>query len=66
MIHSSEHIPVMLNEVMECLSPRDGGVYIDCTFGAGGYSNSILESGSVTLYAFDQDPDVLPFVENLK
>ena len=35
----SGHIPVMLNEVVECLSPKDGEVYVDGTFGAGG-SNS--------------------------
>jgi 16S rRNA (cytosine1402-N4)-methyltransferase len=56
----------MLNEVMECLAPKKGGVYVDCTFGAGGYSRAILKSGAITLYAFDQDPDVLPFVEDLQ
>jgi 16S rRNA (cytosine1402-N4)-methyltransferase len=61
-----EHIPVMLNEVMECLAPKKSGIYVDCTFGAGGYSTAILNSVPVTLYAFDQDPDVLPFAEKLK
>ena len=60
------HTPVMLKEVMEYLVPKKDGVYVDCTFGAGGYSNAILNSNALTLYAFDQDPDVLPFVDQLK
>ena len=36
------HYPVMLNEVMEICKPEKGGLFVDCTYGAGGYSNSIL------------------------
>ena len=32
------HIPVLLNEVVDVLAPCDGAVYVDATFGAGGYS----------------------------
>lgn len=66
MTYSMEHTPVMLKEVMEQLAPIDGGVYVDCTFGAGGYSRAILNSKKLTLYSLDQDPDVLPFVSDLK
>ncbi|MEX0583346.1 MAG: 16S rRNA (cytosine(1402)-N(4))-methyltransferase, partial [Sneathiella sp.] len=38
------HISVLLREVLDILTPRDGGVYVDGTFGAGGYSRAILES----------------------
>lgn len=66
MTHSVEHTPVMLNEVMEQLAPVEGGVYVDCTFGAGGYSRAIMNSKKLTLYSLDQDPDVLPFVQEFK
>jgi 16S rRNA (cytosine1402-N4)-methyltransferase len=59
------HIPVMLNEVIEHLSPRDNEIYIDCTFGAGGYSKKILASSRCKLYSIDQDPNVIGFVKEL-
>ena len=31
------HIPVLLQDVLQGLRPRDGGLYVDGTFGAGGY-----------------------------
>lgn len=60
-----EHAPVMINEVLEYLSPRDGGVYVDCTFGAGGYSRAVLESCDCKVIAFDQDDTVLPYAQAL-
>ena len=41
------------------LSPKAGGVYVDGTFGAGGYTKSILECGVAKVYAFDRDPDAV-------
>ena len=38
-----KHFPVMLNEVLAALQPEDGGVYVDATFGNGGYSEAILQ-----------------------
>jgi 16S rRNA (cytosine1402-N4)-methyltransferase len=49
------HNPVLLEEVCECLSPREGGVYIDATFGAGGYTSAILNQAHCKVYAIDRD-----------
>jgi 16S rRNA (cytosine1402-N4)-methyltransferase len=52
--------------VIQGLSLKDGGTYIDCTFGAGGYSRRILESSNCKLYSIDQDPNVNEFAIQLK
>lgn len=51
-----QHIPVMLDEVLQTLQPKDGGIYVDGTFGAGGYTRAILEAADCTVYAIDRDP----------
>ena len=58
------HIPVMLSEVIHHLSLIDGGTYIDCTFGAGGYSKKILSCNNCKLYSIDQDPSVIQYTKN--
>lgn len=52
------HKPVMLNEVLEYLNPSDGMVYVDGTFGAGGYTKAILAKANCKVYAIDRDPNV--------
>lgn len=49
------HYPVMLPEVLQQLSPVDGGVYVDGTFGAGGYSAAILKKADCVVVAIDRD-----------
>ena len=51
-----DHVPVMLAEVMESIAPRDGAIYVDGTFGAGGYSRALLESARCTVCGIDRDP----------
>jgi 16S rRNA (cytosine1402-N4)-methyltransferase len=55
----SGHIPVMLAEVVAQIAPRDGGVYLDGTFGGGGYARAVLEYAACTLWAIDRDPDAI-------
>lgn len=52
---SAPHIPVLGREAIAHLAPREGGVYVDATFGAGGYSRAILEVPGTRLIAIDRD-----------
>jgi 16S rRNA (cytosine1402-N4)-methyltransferase len=49
------HIPVLGRSVVELLQPRDGGIYIDGTFGAGGYTRAILAAAHSTVLGIDRD-----------
>lgn len=59
MTEKMPHIPVLLNEVVESIAPKDGGVYVDGTFGAGGYTRAVLDAADCTVYAIDRDPDAI-------
>ena len=52
------HFPVMLNEVIKISSPLKGGMYIDCTFGGGGYSKHLLKFPTVKVKGLDRDSKV--------
>jgi 16S rRNA (cytosine1402-N4)-methyltransferase len=52
----AHHIPVLLSEVMDALNLQPGGLYLDGTFGAGGYTRNMLERANVRVLALDRDP----------
>ena len=54
-LEKKEHYPVMLNQLLSIISPQRGGTYIDCTFGAGGYSEEILKFSNTKVIALDTD-----------
>lgn len=51
----ARHIPVLARPVLEQLAVRDGGAYIDGTFGAGGYTRAILDAGAGRVIGIDRD-----------
>src|SRR6185295_11153205 len=51
------HAPVLLHEAMDALALKDGGLYVDATFGGGGYSRAMLERARCRVIAYDRDPD---------
>jgi 16S rRNA (cytosine1402-N4)-methyltransferase len=56
---SEYHAPVLLHDCVDALRIREGGIYVDVTFGGGGHSRAILEKldPSGSLVAFDRDRD---------
>tara|TARA_B100001989_G_scaffold91878_1_gene63946 strand:+ start:1577 stop:2515 length:939 start_codon:yes stop_codon:yes gene_type:complete len=60
------HNPVLLNEALEYLNIRNNLVYVDATFGLGGYTKEILKKNNCTVIAVDRDPDVQKFSVILK
>ncbi len=55
----ASHVPVMLGEVLRALAPKAGGIYVDGTFGAGGYTRAILEAANCRVVAIDRDPSAV-------
>ena len=55
----SGHIPVLLGPGVEALAPRDGAVYVDGTFGGGGYAAALLEAARCRVVGIDRDPDAV-------
>ena len=57
--HQALHKSVLLREVVAALSPADDAIYLDATFGNGGYSRALLEAASCKVIAIDRDPDAI-------
>jgi len=61
MTTDDQHIPVLFQETIEALQPRDGAQYVDCTVGAGGHAAGLLDTAgpAARLLGMDADPDAL-------
>ncbi len=59
MAMGGKHIPVMLPEVLEALQVKDNAIYVDGTFGGGGYTAAILEAADCKVLAIDRDPEAI-------
>ena len=62
----TSHFPVMLNEVIKISSPHKGGFFVDCTFGGGGYSKSILKYPKTKIIGIDRDKSVTSSAKKLE
>ena len=61
-----KHLPVMINEVLEICDPINGRNFMDCTFGAGGYSKELLKFQDTNVIALDRDEQVNDIAKRLK
>ncbi|MCG6112046.1 MAG: 16S rRNA (cytosine(1402)-N(4))-methyltransferase RsmH [Paracoccus sp.] len=59
---SDPHIPVLLAPLLRAVAPV-GGVWLDGTFGAGGYARGLLEAGAAQVIGVDRDPAVFAMAE---
>lgn len=55
----ARHAPVLASEVLELLAPRPGGVYVDCTLGAGGHTRRLVAAGAGLVIGIDRDASAL-------
>lgn len=61
----SRHIPVLRDEALAALKLRSGGLYLDATFGAGGYTRQMLGVAGANVIAFDRDPNAIRDGQNM-
>ena len=59
------HAPVMLTEVLESLAPKADEVYVDGTFGGGGYTQAVLQAANCKVVGIDRDLDAITRAERL-
>ena len=62
----TSHFPVLLSEIIKISSPSKGGIFIDCTFGGGGYSKALLNFPETEVIGLDRDKEVLSIAKNLE
>ncbi len=66
MINNLSHFPVMVDEVLSYLKPKNSKLYLDGTFGQGGYSKKILESSNCKIFAIDRDIESQFYANQIK
>ena len=59
----ANHTPVMENQAVAALAPINHGIYVDATFGGGGYTRAILGAANCNVYGFDHDPTAIERAE---
>ena len=62
LVSKADHIPVLIEPIIENISPVTG-VWVDATFGAGGYTRALLDAGAEFVFAIDRDPNVFSLAE---
>ncbi len=60
------HFPVMLSEIIQISNPNKGGLFVDCTFGGGGYSKALLQFQNTKVIAIDRDSNVISIANKFK
>lgn len=61
-VSDAPHIPVLLGPLLRAVAPVRG-VWLDGTFGAGGYSRGLLDAGAAQVIGIDRDPSVFPMAD---
>ena len=64
--NNDKHYPVLLDKILSIISPQNGGTFIDCTFGQGGYSKAILKFPKTKIFALDRDIHSEKYANELK
>ena len=64
--NNEKHYPVLLKEILSIISPQNGGTFIDCTFGQGGYSKALLRYNNTNVIALDRDSNSKIIAEEIK
>lgn len=58
------HQPVMLEQVLDAIAPKEGELIVDGTLGAGGYTRAIVQKASCRIYAIDRDPGAIELAQH--
>lgn len=61
-----DHTSVLIKDIVKLLKPSAGKTYLDCTFGAGGYSKALLAAADVNILAVDRDPLTAAYAYGMK